>query len=54
MLKIKETEVENVTRICCPKCKEVLPRVGLRKESRIEGMTFKCRRCGKFYEVKTE
>lgn len=54
MLKVKEIGETEVTKISCPKCKERLPRVGLLKNSTVDGLTFKCKRCGKFFAVRTE
>lgn len=54
MLSITPTEKSDITRIECPCCKEKLPRVGLQKDSKIDGLTFKCRKCGKLFSVKTE
>ena len=54
MLKITPTEASDVTKISCPRCNEKIPRVGLKKGSKIEGLTFKCKRCSYFWEVKTE
>lgn len=53
MLKIVPTEKTEVTKIVCPACKEKLARVAVRKGSRIEGLTFKCRRCSSLWEVNT-
>lgn len=54
MLKIKPVESSGVTKISCPLCNEKIPRVGLLKGSRVDGLTFKCKKCGNFWEVKTE
>jgi uncharacterized Zn finger protein len=54
MLKMTPAETAEVTKISCPKCNEKVPRVGLLKGSKVEGLTFKCKRCGSFWEVKTE
>lgn len=54
MLKTTPAEAAEVTKISCPKCNEKVPRVGLLKGSKVEGLTFKCKRCGSFWEVKTE
>lgn len=43
-----------LTKIACPECGEKIPRVGLLRGSKIEGLTFRCRRCGRLWEVKTE
>lgn len=56
MLKIIPTEACEVTRLTCHKCGEKVPRVGIKKDSHIEGLTFNCKRCGELCEViaKTE
>ena len=50
----KKTEKNEITKIVCPDCKEKVRQVGLLKESKIEGLTFKCKRCGKLWTVKSE
>lgn len=54
MYTITPTVESDITKIVCPYCKEKVPRIGLQKESKIQGLTFKCRKCGKLWEVKTE
>lgn len=54
MLTIIPAEASEVTRLKCPECEEKLPRVGIKKDSQIEGLTFKCKRCGKLWGVKTK
>lgn len=54
MLTIKEIGGTENTKIVCPHCKEKVPRIGMKKDSKIEGLTFKCRKCGKLWEIKTE
>ena len=54
MLKITPTEASEVTRLKCPECEEKVPRVGIKKGSLVDGLTFKCKRCGKLWSVKTE
>lgn len=54
MLKITPTDTTEVTKISCPKCNDKLPRVGLQKGSKIEGLSFKCKKCGSIWSVKTE
>ena len=43
-----------VKKIACPGCGEKIPRIGLLRESKIQGLTFRCKRCGGLWEVKTE
>ncbi len=54
MLTITPAEKADITHIVCPYCKERLARVGISKGSKIVGLTFKCRKCGKLWNVKTE
>lgn len=54
MLSITPAEKTDITRIVCPACGEKVARVGLLKNSRVDGLTFKCRRCGKLWVIKTE
>lgn len=54
MIEITTVEPSEVRRIICPKCGRKLPQVGLKKDSRIEGLTFRCGKCGAYQEVKTK
>ena len=54
MLFIYPAEESEITKILCPKCKERVPRIGFVKGSKIEGLTFRCKRCGNLWRVKTE
>jgi predicted RNA-binding Zn-ribbon protein involved in translation (DUF1610 family) len=45
---------EEVTRICCPKCGEKVKQIGLLKNSKIDGLTFVCKKCSLPWAVKTE
>lgn len=54
MLKIIPIDITDVTKLVCPHCKEKVSRVGLTKESQVVGLVFKCKRCSKFWEVRTE
>ena len=55
MLKISPIEVApKVTKLSCPFCKERVPQVALLEGSKIEGLTFKCKRCGKHFSVTTK
>lgn len=51
---ITPAEKAEVTKIVCPECSERVKSVGLLKSSRIDGLTFRCKRCGKLWIVKTE
>lgn len=53
-LTITPTEKQDITRIVCPECKDKVRFIGLLKESKIEGLTFKCKRCSKLWTVKSE
>lgn len=54
MLTITPTVESEITKIVCPHCNTKVPRLGLQKGSKIKGLTFKCRTCGKLFEVTTE
>ena len=43
-----------ITKIVCPDCGQKVQNVGLVKESKIVGLTFKCKKCGKLWEVTTK
>ena len=49
-----ETIEKPVKRITCPSCHEKIKGVGLIPGSHINGLTFKCRRCGKLWEIKED
>lgn len=51
MYDIRPAKESEITKIVCPDCRERLPRIGLLKDSNIKGLTFKCGRCGKLWEV---
>lgn len=52
MFKIIPAEASNaITKLSCPYCGERIPRVGLLRGSRVSGLTFRCGRCGRFWEV---
>lgn len=53
-LTITPTEIQEITRIACPDCKEKVRAVGLLRDSKIDGLTFKCKRCGNLWKVKSE
>lgn len=54
MLRIEPAKESEVTRIKCPHCNERVSRVAIKKGSKCEGLTFRCRRCGMLWEVKSE
>ena len=54
MLVITPIEKSEVTRLACKECGEKLRGVGLRRDSKIDGLSFKCKRCGKLWSVKTQ
>lgn len=54
MLKIEPAKESEITRIKCPHCNERVARVGIEKGTKNEGITFRCRRCGMLWKVKTE
>jgi transposase-like protein len=51
---ITPAEKQEITKIICPDCKEKVRNVGLMKESHIKGLSFKCKRCGKLWVLKSE
>lgn len=54
MLEITPTEASAVKRLQCATCGEKLPRVGLKKDSHVEGLTFRCGKCGTVNDVKSK
>ena len=54
MLTITPAVTSEVTNVACPACREKLPRVGIPKGSTIDTFTFRCRRCGRLWAVKTD
>lgn len=54
MLTITPANAAAVTKVVCPACNEKVPRLGILPGSKIEGLTFKCKRCGTLWEIKTE
>ena len=54
MMKIVPAEFSKVTKIVCPACGERAARIGLLPNSRIEGLTFKCKKCARLWAVSTE
>lgn len=54
MLEITPTEACAVKRLHCATCGEKLPRVGLKKDSHVDGLTFGCGKCGTVNEVKSK
>lgn len=54
MFVITPAKEEDVTKLTCPGCRERFPRIGIKKDSKIEGLTFRCRRCHVLWELKTK
>jgi DNA-directed RNA polymerase subunit M/transcription elongation factor TFIIS len=52
-LQIVPAKKEEITRIVCPECKEKVKSVGLKKDSKVDGLTFVCKKCSHVWEVKT-
>ncbi len=50
---IKPAERASITRIVCPECGDKLRGVGLSKESSISGLSFKCHKCEKLWQVES-
>ena len=53
-LKFTPADKTDITRIVCPECNKKVRSVGLLKGSRIDGLTFRCKRCGRFWNVTSE
>ena len=53
-ISLVKTERKDITKLACPDCGERVRGIGFLKESRIEGLTFKCKRCHTAWEVTTE
>lgn len=51
---IKRSDRKDFTKIECPDCGERLKGVGVLKDSKIEGLTFQCKKCASSWTVKTE
>lgn len=45
---------DEVTKIICPDCGEKVKGVGLLKGSRVEGLVFRCKKCGAYKEVRSK
>jgi transposase-like protein len=52
-VQIIPTDKTEVTKLVCPACGERVKQVGLHKGSIISGLSFKCKKCGMYWEVKT-
>lgn len=50
----RKTVKSEITKITCPECGEKLRGVGLEKDSRVDGLVFRCKRCGAYWAVKTQ
>lgn len=53
MLIMTPVDKSEITRLACKKCGDKLRGVGLRRDSKIDGLTFRCKRCGELWSVKT-
>ena len=51
---VRRAPCTEITKIVCPDCGERLKGVGLLKNSKIEGLTFRCKRCAQIWEVQTD
>jgi transposase-like protein len=51
---IKKSDRKDFTKVVCPACAERVKGVGLLKDSRIDGLTFKCNRCNSTWVITTE
>lgn len=54
MLTITPAVNTAITKIVCPACGERAARIGLLPGSKVEGLTFKCRKCALLWEVKSK
>ena len=54
MLFIYPAGESTITKILCPRCKERVPRIGILAGSKIDGLTFRCKKCDGLWQVKTE
>lgn len=50
---ITPAEEQEVTKLICRKCGQRVNGVGLAKNSKIDGLLFRCKRCGERNAVKT-
>lgn len=51
---MKKTDRKDITKLVCPDCAERVKGVGLLKDSRVDGLTFKCKKCGTAWIITTE
>ena len=51
-MRIVPSKEQSVRRIACPFCEEKIKGIGVLPGGSIDGLAFKCKRCGKFWEVK--
>jgi hypothetical protein len=51
---ITPADKEDITRIICPECKDKIKYIGLAKDSKIDGLRIKCKRCGHYMKVKCD
>ena len=51
---IKKTDRKDFTKLECPDCGERVKGIGILKESKIEGLTFKCKKCESAWTVTTK
>lgn len=51
---IKRATEGEIKRLTCPACGEKVKYVGVTRDSKIHGLTFRCKRCHSLWEVETE
>lgn len=51
---MKKTDRKDITKIVCANCGERVKGVGLLKDSRVDGVTFKCSKCKTAWIITTE
>ena len=54
MLIIVPAEKQEITKIVCPSCRERVKDVGLAKDSKVDGLLFRCRKCGAYNKLTTK
>lgn len=50
----KKTKKNEITKIVCSNCGEKVKNVGLEKDSKVDGLIFRCKKCGAYMTVKTK
>ena len=53
-LQIRKAERSEIVRLVCPHCGERVKSVGLLRDSKVSGLTFRCKKCQEIWEVTTK